>query len=92
MPFPGPLLLGLAVSVPAPDRLATAVFHSARVSTAPAPWIDSDIGDVAFPGSARMTADRVELIGTGNDIGGTSDQLLYLHRPFAGDGEITRTS
>ncbi len=89
MPFPGPLLLGLAVSGPAPDRLATAVFHSARVTNAPAPWIDSDIGDVAFPGSARMTADRVELIGTGSDIGGTSDQFLYLHRPFAGDGEIT---
>jgi hypothetical protein len=87
--LPPRTLLGLAVTAQGAEGRAMGVFHSARVTTVPPPWIDSDVGDVAIPGSARVSDDQVVLTGSGSDIAGPSDQLTYLHQPFAGDGEIT---
>lgn len=87
--LPATLSTGLAVTGP-----ATAVFHTARLSAVPAPWNDSDIGDVAIPGGARITTGPagepvVVLTASGSDIAGPSDQFTFLHRSFPADGELS---
>jgi hypothetical protein len=87
--LPARSLVGVAVTGQATDRVASAVFHSLRISAVFPPWNDSDVGDVAFAGSARLSGETVTLLASGADIAGPSDQFTYLHRPFDGDGEIT---
>ncbi|MBJ07072.1 MAG: hypothetical protein CMO40_08175 [Verrucomicrobiaceae bacterium] len=55
----------------------------------PASWRVADVGDVSIPGFAEYDGKAFTLEGEGHDIGGRSDEFLYVHTAMAGDGGIT---
>ncbi|HKP98266.1 MAG TPA: galactose oxidase-like domain-containing protein [Fibrobacteria bacterium] len=60
-----------------------------RLRQLPSPWVNGDIGSVAFPGSALSASGKFTVRGSGTDIWGTADQFQFVRRPITGDGSIT---
>ncbi|NIT59830.1 MAG: hypothetical protein GWN00_27500 [Aliifodinibius sp.] len=53
-------------------------------------WANADIGDVCSPGSfTDFGGDVFEILASGFDIWGTSDEFHYVYKPLSGDGQIT---
>ena len=54
----------------------------------PAPWLQTDVGDVGIPGSATQGHDGDLFInGAGSDIWGTADSFHFVYQPMY-DGQI----
>lgn len=53
------------------------------------PWADQDVGSVGGAGNAGIAAGVHTVIGSGNQISGTSDAFNFLYQPLSGDGSIT---
>jgi hypothetical protein len=54
----------------------------------PGPWNHQDIGLVGVSGSACELQGIYRILGSGDDIGTTSDEFHYAYQPLTGDGEI----
>ncbi|MGC4037047.1 MAG: discoidin domain-containing protein [Chitinophagaceae bacterium] len=54
----------------------------------PARWLSADIGDIGITGSSCLSGGIYTIKGSGNRIGGTSDQFQYAFTSFAGDFNI----
>ena len=54
----------------------------------PTGWIDLDIGDVGYPGSASWSAGIYTLQGSGADIWSTADGCNYSYETVSGDGTM----
>ena len=50
-------------------------------------WLDQDVGPVALPGSATYTNGVFTVSGSGQSIGGTSDQMHFVYQPLSGNGQ-----
>jgi regulation of enolase protein 1 (concanavalin A-like superfamily) len=91
VPPPGPH----AITARATDNLgATATSAAVNFSVSyspsaiPSPWTDADVGAVGLPGSASFANPTFTVVGSGINIGGTSDQFHFVYQPLSGDGEI----
>ena len=51
-------------------------------------WLDQDVGPVALPGSATYTNGVFTVSGSGQSIGGTSDQMHFVYQPLSGNGTV----
>ncbi len=68
---------------------ATYVASFRTSSTAlPPEWSASDVGSAGSAGSATYDAGTFALHAYGQDVWSTSDAFHYVHRTWAGDGEI----
>jgi hypothetical protein len=54
----------------------------------PSPWVSSDLGSVALPGSATHSSGTFTVTAAGSDIWGTADSFHYVYQPLSGNGEI----
>jgi hypothetical protein len=54
----------------------------------PSPWVTADIGAVSAAGSASYSNPTWTLVGSGGDIGGTSDEFRYVYQSASGDCSI----
>lgn len=54
----------------------------------PTGWIDLDLGDVGYPGSASLSAGVYTVQGSGADIWSTSDGCNYCYKTVSGDGAM----
>lgn len=55
----------------------------------PGKWRVADVGEVTIPGYAEYDGRVFSLEGEGENIGGRSDEFLYVHTAMEGDGVIT---
>jgi regulation of enolase protein 1 (concanavalin A-like superfamily) len=55
----------------------------------PTPWGSTDIGAVAAYGTTGYSSGTFTIEGSGADIGGTADEMIFVYRRLFGDGEIT---
>ena len=60
----------------------------ANTGSLPSPWAQGDVGAVGLPGSASVVSGTFTVDGSGQGIGGTSDQFHFVFQPLAGDGQI----
>ncbi|HXW04606.1 MAG TPA: Ig-like domain-containing protein [Vicinamibacterales bacterium] len=60
----------------------------ARAQSLPAPWMAADIGSPAIAGSATHSSGTFSVVGSGSDIGGTTDQFQFVYQTAQGDFEI----
>jgi len=68
---------------------SSVIFGATPSGTAlPVNWSSQDIGSVGGTGAANVLENTWTLLGSGNDIGGTSDQFRFTSRSLQGDGEI----
>jgi hypothetical protein len=74
-----------AIGTSAPSNTANARTLAAYL---PKPWVDTDIGGPALPGSAYVQNGVFTVNGSGADIWGTADQFNYVYRTLGGDGTI----
>ncbi|HEY7090807.1 MAG TPA: glucoamylase family protein [Tepidisphaeraceae bacterium] len=81
-------LAGLAVSSHNTSTACIGSFSNAALL--PSGWNNTDIGSPPLPGTAAYNASQnsFALSGSGNDIGGTSDQFNFVNRTMTGDGSI----
>jgi hypothetical protein len=84
----GPALIGMAVTSHNTSTLNSAPFDIPSVLTLPAPWNDSDVGDVGQPGTASFTDNTFTVRGAGADIWDTSDSFNFLSQAVTQDVEI----
>ena len=66
---------------------------SAEVSSIPtsgvsSPWSTKDIGSVGDAGAASHSGSTYTVVGSGNDISGTSDEFRYLYQSASGNCTI----
>ena len=80
--------VGLAVTSHDVSQAATSDFSIPVFGALPAPWAAGDIGGPAVPGSASEASGTFTVTGSGQDIGGTSDQFQFVYQPRTGDTEI----
>ena len=57
--------------------------------TLPEPWVSQNVGTVGIVGSASYNNGIFTVLGSGADIGGTTDAFRYVYQPLNGDGSIT---
>jgi len=62
--------------------------NATPIVSLPAPWDDIDVGSVGVPGSATYSADSFTVSGSGQRIGGTSDEFNFVYQPYIGDADI----
>jgi regulation of enolase protein 1 (concanavalin A-like superfamily) len=68
-----------------------AVLSAAALASAQSvssPWKASDIGAPTLSGSASQTSSAFTITGAGSDIGGTTDQFMFVYQQVSGDVEI----
>ena len=53
-----------------------------------APWINTDVGAVAFAGDADLREGALYIDGSGTDIWNLNDEFHYAYRAWSGDGEM----
>lgn len=58
------------------------------VNDLPEPWEHADVGVVAAVGSATYTSGVFTVVGSGNDIWGSTDEFHYVYRPWTGNVEV----
>jgi fibronectin type 3 domain-containing protein len=51
-------------------------------------WADSDVGTPGATGGASFANNTFTISGSGNDVGGTSDNFHFVYQPLTGDGTI----
>lgn len=54
----------------------------------PAPWSDTDIGNVTTAGHATFDSGSYAISGAGTDIGGTADGIHFGYATLVGDGTL----
>ena len=54
-----------------------------------APWVSQDVSGSGLSGIAGRLGGKFVLLGGGNNIGGSADQIHFLHQPVTGDATIT---
>ena len=54
-----------------------------------APWTSQDVSSTGLSGTAGRLGDHFVLQAGGNNLGGSADQIHFLHQPLVGDGTIT---
>ncbi|NLE37375.1 MAG: DUF1349 domain-containing protein, partial [Pirellulaceae bacterium] len=54
----------------------------------PEPWATQDIGAVGAAGLTSFGSGSVVVSGSGEDIGGTSDEFRFVYQPFPENGQI----
>jgi beta-glucanase (GH16 family)/regulation of enolase protein 1 (concanavalin A-like superfamily) len=54
-----------------------------------APWTSEDVSSSGLSGTAGRLGDHFVLQAGGNNLGGSADQIHFLHQPLVGDGTIT---
>ena len=54
-----------------------------------APWTSQDVATTGLSGTAGRLGDHFVLQAGGNNLGGSADQIHFLHQPLVGDGTIT---
>ncbi len=55
----------------------------------PLPWESQDVGAVGGAGAASLSNGVFTVIGSGNGLGGTGDQMQFVYQPLVGNAEIT---
>jgi hypothetical protein len=65
---------------------ATAV--EALAATLPSPWQTTAIGNPSRQGDASYASSTWTIYGSGKDIWGSADQLRFVYRTLAGDGDV----
>jgi RHS repeat-associated protein len=78
----------LLVSVAPSMNDSNAVFFTVTANPLPTPWLDQDVGQVQYGGSATYTNGTFTVNGSGLQIGGTSDQMHFVYQSLQGDGTI----
>jgi hypothetical protein len=71
--------------------VGTAVALCPTVASAqglPAGWSRTDIGNPRTPGSAAGSGSTFTVIGSGVEIGGTSDQFTFVYQQVSGDVDV----
>ena len=68
--------------------VATATAARATQSDVPSPWQVIDIGSPALPGSATASSGTFNIIASGDDIWGSSDQFTFVYLRIAGDVDL----
>src|SRR5687767_12272382 len=58
-------------------------------STLPAPWQRTAIGELPPVGSVRHEGRAFTLEAAGSDIGGASDDFLFVHTPVIGEATLS---
>ena len=58
------------------------------VGAAISPWTNTDVGSVAFPGSATEQNGLHAVNGSGTNLSGSTDSFFLRSRHLVGDGEI----
>jgi beta-glucanase (GH16 family)/regulation of enolase protein 1 (concanavalin A-like superfamily) len=53
------------------------------------PWVSQDVSSSGLSGIAGRLGGKFIIQGGGNNIGGTADQIHFLHQPITGDATIT---
>src|SRR5206468_12769219 len=51
-------------------------------------FTSADVGSPALAGSTAVVTNGFNLVGAGNDIGGTNDQFQFNYQQFAGDFDV----
>jgi regulation of enolase protein 1 (concanavalin A-like superfamily) len=74
------------VSLFAAAVVCIAAFASAQ--TVPAPWKAADLGAPTLSGTASQASGIFTITGAGTDIGGTSDQFIFVYQQVSGDVDI----
>jgi glucose/arabinose dehydrogenase/regulation of enolase protein 1 (concanavalin A-like superfamily) len=74
-------------TVPSTDATVTAAFT--ELPYPPAPWEAADVGERTQLGLSSYDGGEFTVTGAGWDIWGSTDEFHYVHRPLAGDGQIT---
>ena len=89
------IYVGLAVTAHTNTAINHAVFSSVQTTASStvmsgldSPWVSSDIGSVAFKGSATGSNGNYSVSGSGADIWNNVDAFQYMNQPWNGDGEI----
>ncbi|MCU0749224.1 MAG: family 16 glycosylhydrolase [Akkermansiaceae bacterium] len=54
-----------------------------------APWTSQDVSSSGLSGTGGRLGEHFVLQAGGNNLGGSSDQIHFLHQPLVGDGTIT---
>ena len=88
--LPTDALIGLAVTSHDSTRIASAVFSSVTVTTAPdvSTWHAIDVGSTGAAGSVIEQADRVVVSGSGADVWEAVDAFHFAHRLYTGDVDV----
>jgi regulation of enolase protein 1 (concanavalin A-like superfamily) len=68
--------------------LSAAGATRADAQSLPSPWVGTDIGAPLLTGSGSVSSGTFTLVGSGSDIGGSSDQFFFVYQPVQGDTEI----
>lgn len=53
------------------------------------PWLGQDVSTTGLSGTAGRLGAKFVIQGGGSNLGGTSDQMHFLHQPVTGDATIT---
>ena len=81
----------VSVSVTNPDNQSATLpngFTYVAPNALPSPWLNTDVGVPAVPGSATYSSGTFTLQGKGTDLFGTSEAFHFVYRPMPGDGTI----
>ncbi len=54
-----------------------------------APWTSQDVSSSGLSGTGGRLGDHFVIQAGGNNLGGSSDQIHFIHQPLVGDGTIT---
>lgn len=54
-----------------------------------APWVNQDVSNTGLSGIAGRLGGKLLLQAGGSNLGGTADQMHFLHQPVTGDATIT---
>ncbi len=60
-----------------------------KFNVLPAPWAETDVGDVSQPGYSDCSSGVFAVTGSGADIWGTADAFHYVYQPATGDAVVT---
>lgn len=95
-PLEGDASIGFAVTSHDNATLNTSTFDSVTFNSSdggsglPAPWQQTDIGNVGQAGSATNQDPKVfEITGAGGDIWGAADAFHFVYTPLAGDAALS---
>lgn len=67
------------------DQISTAAYTSGELPTI---WQSQDIGSPTSPGTTIHANGNFTVCGSGNGIGGTTDQFHYTFKSLSGDGSL----
>jgi hypothetical protein len=78
----------LAVLVAPNMNASNAIPFTVTAQPLPTPWLDQDVGQVGFAGSASYANGVFTVKGSGAQICNTVDSFHFVYQPLSGDGTI----